>query len=58
VDTLTETKAVVWIELEEPNLRAVCGETLDADVPEYFHPISGSYEEADAWSWTSASTWQ
>ena len=56
MDTLTETKAVVWIELEEPNLRAVCGETLDADVPEYFHPISGSYEEADAWSWTSAST--
>ena len=58
VDTLTEARPAVWIELDEPNLRVACGETLDANVPDYFDPISRCYEEADAWSWTSASSWQ
>ena len=57
MDTLTETRPAVWIELDEPNLRVVRGETLDVDVPDYFDPISSGYEEADAWSWTSASSW-
>ena len=41
----------------DPN-RLFCGETFDADVPDYFDPISRCYEEADAWSWTSPSSWQ
>ena len=58
MDALTEARPVGGIELDDANLRVVWGETLDGDVPEYFDPISRCYEEADAWSWTSASSWQ
>lgn len=58
MDTLTEARPAGGIELDELSLRVVFGETLDADVPDYFDPISYCYEEADAWSWTSATSWQ
>jgi len=58
VYTLTETRPAVWVELDERTVRVVRSETLDADVPDYFDPISSCYEEADAWSLTSARSWQ
>jgi hypothetical protein len=58
VDTLTQARPASAIKPDEPNPRIFCGETFDADVPDYFDPISRCYEETDAWSWTSPSSWQ